>query len=184
MNTYLTNLIYTRISHDLSNAAGAVYNGTELLAEDPQSVQETLLLLQNGAHILMDRIKFFRQTFGLPNVQSEDVTADYLSTLSMPIKLVGYCLDSLSKACVMTLADCLVKGGVITVKEDEIVAMGEALRVPEELQAIIENGKVAETPNNAPAMYAYTLAREKHIKLLLSCNEEKHLISLKRVVNS
>ena len=46
MSVSLTNLVYTRISHDLSNAAGAVYNGTELLVEDPVGVQETAILLQ------------------------------------------------------------------------------------------------------------------------------------------
>ncbi len=183
MNVSLTNLVYTRISHDLSNAAGAVYNGTELLAEDIDGARETAVLLQNSAQVLMARLKFFRQAFGLPNAQGEDATPAYLSTLSTPVRLSGVCVDALTKVCAMVLGDCLIRGGVITVSDREITATGTTIRVAPELKDVLENGAEVTAPALAPALYAFYLGKEQHIRLLLQVDEEKNFISLKKVVN-
>ena len=184
MNVSLTNLVYTRISHDLSNAAGAVYNGTELLVEDPAGVQETTVLLQNSAHVLMARLKFFRQAFGLPNIEADDATPAYLQTLSVPVRLVGFCVDPLCKVCAMVLADCLIRGGTVTVTSDGLTATGPALKMMPELRDVLENGQSVSTPALAPALYAFHLAQTQGVRFLFHTDEEKHLISLKKVVNS
>ena len=69
----LTQLITTRISHDLSGMLGAVYNGTELLLEDVSFAQESASLIQSSSENVIARMRFFRQTFGL-NKQDEDQT--------------------------------------------------------------------------------------------------------------
>ena len=184
MSVSLTNLVYTRISHDLSNAAGAVYNGTELLAEDPVGVQETAVLLQNSARVLMARLKFFRQAFGLPNIEADDATPDYLETLSTPVKLIGFCVDPLCKVCVMVLADCLISGGTVQIEDDKITATGPAIKVAPELRHVLEDGQSVTNPALAPALYAFRLAQKQHIRFLFQADEEKQVISLKKVVNS
>ncbi len=184
MNIELTNLIYTRISHDLSNPAGALYNGVELLSENVSDLQEMTILLQNSATVLMARLKFFRQAFGLQNVTSEDATQDYLASLSSPVRLVGVCLDPLSKVCAMVLADCLIRGGTITVKENEITAYGDNIKSLPNLKEILEKGENVSVPALAPAYYAFYLAKRQNLKLSFSYDVQRNFISLKKVVFS
>ena len=45
-NLTLLQLVYTRISHDLSGCAGAIYNGAELLEEDLSFAEESSSLIK------------------------------------------------------------------------------------------------------------------------------------------
>ena len=135
MDLSLLQMVYTRISHDLSSSSGAIYNGTELLAEDVSMLTETTLLIQNSAKTLLTRLKFFRQTFGVSVFSTDDMTAEYLKTLTAPITMNGCCVTALQRVICMVLGDVLMRG----VK--------------------------SEKPDESPALYAYFLAKEQNISL-------------------
>ena len=178
-NTELTQLVYTRISHDLSGAAGAVYNGTELLKEDASFTSEAADLIQSSADNLMKRLRFFRQTFGLQNQQdTPDTTADYLSTFSMPFSVVSPCESNLQRVLVMMLTDFFYKGAVFNVASDEISATGEALKECEFLSDILQDGKDSENANDAPAVFAYALAQQLGQKLSFTCTQNSVTINI------
>lgn len=180
MQTTLVNLIYTRISHDLSGAVGTVFNGTEMLLEMPDDTKDTITLIQNGATTLMARLKFFRQAFGKANSIGDDATADYLKTLAAPIQLTGTCTTALHKVLVMVLAEMLVRGGDIHVTEDTLTATGRVIKDITTLQAILD-GKVTDvSADNSPALYAFILAQETHHRLCLSQKDSSLVLTIKQ----
>ena len=177
----LLNLIYTRISHDLSNLAGALYNGTELLAEDPLGVKETSALLTQSSTALMYRLQFFRQTFGMPIESTEDKTAQYLSTLSVSIEWKDCCENALERAIVMVLADQLTRGGKIIKNEQTFHAIGEKLKENTYLsERLIGNEKNA-TPEDAPALMAAHLAATLGKKLTLQQDQQELRIKIENL---
>ena len=63
--TELSELICTRISHDLIGSIGAVSSALELIEEDSGQLDEdTKSILQTGTNTLISRKKFFRVAFG------------------------------------------------------------------------------------------------------------------------
>ena len=166
----LSQLVFTRISHDLSGAMGAVYNGTELLQDDPNFIEEATNLIHNSAKDLMARARFFRQTFGLPK-DTDDTTADYLKTFSLPFELSGICTNNLQRALVMTLTDYFYKGATFKINENKITATGAALKDCATLNNLLQTGAGDETAANAPAFFAYQLAGQMNLDLKISTKE-------------
>ena len=157
----LTQLITTRMSHDLSGMLGAVYNGTELLLEDLSFAQESASLIQSSSENVIARMRFFRQTFGLSK-QDEDQTENYLKTFSMSFSLEGICEDNLVRALIMALTDYFYKGAQITLSPNKIEAFGPALKDITPLKEVLLSGKGDVASINAPAFYAYALARKEN----------------------
>ncbi|NVD45413.1 histidine phosphotransferase family protein [Qipengyuania atrilutea] len=62
----LAALMCSRLCHDMLSPVGALSNGLELLAEepDPEMRQKCLELLEQSAKISTDKLKFFRLAFG------------------------------------------------------------------------------------------------------------------------
>lgn len=174
----LTQMIYTRISHDLSGAAGAVYNGTELLSEDLSFADQASGLIQSSADNLMKRLRFFRQTFGLQNKQDPDATSDYLSTFTMPFQISRACENNLERTLVMALTDVFYKGAKFELYPDKMNATGEALKNCDYLGQIFDTGLFEENANNAPAVFAYFLARQMHKKLVLTAQDNAVQINI------
>lgn len=91
----ISELICTRISHDLIGNIGAFANAVELLEdEDDDFIDEIKNTLKTSSEVLTARLKFFRMAFGLTNANLENietvkkVTEDYLQTLNLnhPVK--------------------------------------------------------------------------------------------------
>lgn len=125
----LSELICTRLSHDLIGNIGAVSNAVELM-EDDDSLAEVKPILETSAFALSARLKFFRLAFGLSNAapkQIEDVqniSKNYLLSIgskSNPINLVfqaqNPALYKMILLAVMALTDVFIRGGTITVSE-------------------------------------------------------------------
>jgi len=167
-NTELVNLLYTRISHDLSGSIGAIYNGTEMLMEDLSLSPDMSLVLQNSAQTLMNRLVFFRQTFGMPVSTADDTTAKYLKTLSVPVALSGCCVNALQRSLCIILGDMLPKGGKIEVTENSLIASGAVLKEIKGLKDILEKGAKTDKPEEAPALYAFYLAKQDEKSLSFS----------------
>ena len=164
--------IYTRISHDLSGLAGSIFNGTELLVDEPTT--DMALMLQKATGQLVARLKFFRQTFGQQNKLDEDTTAAYLETLSVPVRLEGVCSCALERVLCMALADTLPRGGCIRVQKGKLTAEGQTIK----LLPCLEKGTDEESPQTAAALYAYELAKQQQIRLVVEKTETSVCVRL------
>ena len=135
MNTtppHISELICTRISHDLIGNIGAVANAVELLEEgDMDFLDDIRSILKVSSQVLAARLKFFRMAFGLENANLEDAslvrktTADYLKTVGnqnskIELEIGDYTTSyaRLIMVSVMVLADLVIRDGKISVKED------------------------------------------------------------------
>ena len=132
-NVFLSEVIATRLSHDLIGNIGAVSNAVELLNEgDEQDLDDVKNILNFSSNVLSKRLKFFRLCFGLSNasVKSLDelksISEDYLSTIGNPNFVISLELDistpkifKFVMPSIMMMADVIIKDGNIVVKETE-----------------------------------------------------------------
>ena len=88
MQNIITELVCTRLSHDIIGNIGAVANAVELLEEgDVDFMDDIKSILKTSSTTLAARLKFFRMAFGLNNANLEDeitvknIAQDYLFTL-------------------------------------------------------------------------------------------------------
>ena len=120
----LSELICTRISHDLIGNIGAVANAVELMDEDPEALDDAKPILSVSSKVLTARLKFFRLAFGLNNTGIKTTaevinpTEEYVATIgsrTSPIKLnFNLSTPALYKIVmlgVMTMADVFIRGG-------------------------------------------------------------------------
>ncbi|MBO7556555.1 MAG: hypothetical protein J6T72_04090, partial [Alphaproteobacteria bacterium] len=66
----ISELVCTRISHDLIGNIGAFSNAMELLEDDDNDItfiNESHQMLKNISSVLSSRLKFFRLVFGITN---------------------------------------------------------------------------------------------------------------------
>ena len=96
-NNLVSELICTRLIHDIIGNIGAVANAVELLEDgDLDFIDDIKSILSVSSKTLSARLKFFRMTFGLNNANLENneivikTAQDYLLTLGnkdFPINL-------------------------------------------------------------------------------------------------
>lgn len=126
--TELTELVCTRVSHDLIGSIGAVASALELIEEDNNELDEdTKGILQTGTETLIARQKFFRVAFGtnnqkMPLNEIENLCVEYLKTignkanpLTLKLQRVSPELAKIVCVCVMIAAELYIKGGEITI---------------------------------------------------------------------
>lgn len=132
-NTLLSEILATRLSHDLIGNIGAVANAVELMGEGEEDDKEDIYNILNfSATVLSKRLKFFRLCFGLSNAavktvgELQEIIANYLTTLGNPNTPITLemAIDTpkiykLVMPAVMMMADVIIKGGVISVKQTE-----------------------------------------------------------------
>lgn len=125
-------LVCTRISHDIIGNAGAVANAVELLEDgDMEFLDDIRSILKVSSGVLTSRLKFFRMAFGLSNSNLDDlqgvtaVAKAYLQTLgnadfpiSLDLELHTPEFSRIALLTVMILADVIVKGGRIEAREN------------------------------------------------------------------
>ncbi len=185
LSTEITELVCTRISHDLIGNIGAVSNAVELLEEgDMDFMDDIRSILKISSSVLTARLKFFRMAFGMTNANLEKLdlvektTADYLKTLgninypiNLNMRLANWQLSRMSMLAVMILADIFIKGGSIEVKEETgrlvIMAKGDNRSVEKMTQiSDIVNGKLIErTAQYAPVFYLMELLNKFKLNL-------------------
>ena len=124
----ISELICTRISHDLIGNIGAFANAVELLEDDDDEfLEEIKSTLKTSSGILNARLKFFRMAFGLSSAGLDkndivkQISADYIASLNINNPIYLY-TDFISEAHsretmlgAMIAADTIIKGGKISV---------------------------------------------------------------------
>ncbi len=189
MNSLVSELICTRISHDLIGNIGAVSNAVELLEEgDMDFLDDIKSILKTSSNVLSSRLKFFRMAFGLSNAnlenldQVKDVTAAYLSTVggkTSPTLKFGLTDARYSRAVmlvVMSVSDLLVKGGEIAVLSQDgkvYISVEAGARLAEEKKAqtlSVLKGEAKEVgAQDAPTLYLLEVCKAKGFRL--SCSD-------------
>ncbi|MGZ2411172.1 histidine phosphotransferase ChpT [Sphingomonas sp. F9_3S_D5_B_2] len=183
----LASLLCSRLCHDLMSPVGALNNGIELLADepDPQMREKCLELLADSARASANKLKFFRLAFGAGGGFGEEIdTREAQSAIEgvfgpeRRIEL-GWMVssDRLPKGALKLLlnlallaGDALVRGGRLDVGAErsdegiEIVIRGEGPRVlldPALRQTLIGNpGSGTVEARAAGAWLANALAQE------------------------
>ena len=187
-NLLLSELISTRISHDLIGNIGAVANAVELMEdEDADFMSDIKDILKVSSQVLVSRLKFFRMAFGLDNANLEDMalvektTRDYLQSIgnkNFPIILkFDSCSQKFSRIMmlsVMILADLIVKGGEISVCEKErklFVNVSAISKISasktEDILALLAGTKEEYLAQYAPAFFLKDLLGSSGLKLFL-----------------
>lgn len=195
----LSELICTRISHDLIGNIGAVANAVELMDEDPEAIDDAKPILSISSKVLTARLKFFRLAFGLNNTgvkttaeiikQSEEYIATIGSHTS-PIKLnFNFSTPALYKIVmlgIMIMADVFIRGGELNIAET-----ANGLTFTADSQSALSAGKLAvmqevltgkmpaENPaQSAPLIYMMRLLNDTPVKVTVSYTEKQAVLQI------
>ena len=150
-------LVAARLCHELISPIGAIANGVELLGEDdPEFVRDATALIGQSAKKAGQRLQFYRFAYG-SSATGEMAGPD-------PRELVGGLFEGGKLSCswdaeammlpielqrlacnmILLAAETLPRGGTITVaagppaaRSVDIVGVGEALNVTDELRAAV-----------------------------------------------
>ncbi len=169
----LSELIMTRISHDLAGIVGALYNTTELIEIDPSFGTEAGPLLKNSTATLMARLKFFRALFGTNKdpIQTS-LTISYLKTLSAPFELIGDVTTKEQMAGVLICTDMMIRGGQIIVSANEITGIGQ-IKNDDSLQFALDGRLDNIAPKLAPVAWLARQTAQTNKQLTAHIQDDK-----------
>lgn len=134
MKNLISELICTRISHDIIGNIGAVANASELLEEgDMDFLDDIKAILKSSSFNLSSRMKFFRLAFGLDNSNLANAELvkktvnDYLCSLggencnfNLTFDVTDTSLIKPALIMTMIMSDLLYRGGDIrTIQSEE-----------------------------------------------------------------
>ncbi len=195
----LSELICTRISHDLIGNIGAVANAVELMDEDPEAIDDAKPILSISSKVLTARLKFFRLAFGLNNTGVKtiaEITApaeEYIATVgsrTAPIKLnFNISTPALYKIVmlgIMVMSDVFIRGGELSISETV-----NGLTFTADSQSALSAGKLAvmqkvlnaempaENPaQSAPLIYMMRLLNDTPVKITVSYTEKQAVLQI------
>ena len=195
----LSELICTRISHDLIGNIGAVANAVELMDEDPEAIDDAKSILSISSKVLTARLKFFRLAFGLNNTGVKtiaEITApaeEYIATVgsrTAPIKLnFNISTPALYKIVmlgIMVMSDVFIRGGELSISETV-----NGLTFTADSQSALSAGKLAvmqkvlnaeipaENPaQSAPLIYMMRLLNDTPVKITVSYSEKQAVLQI------
>ena len=170
----ISELVCTRISHDLIGNIGAFSNAMELLEDDDNDadfINESHTMLKHISSILSARLKFFRLVFGITNsnLEKTDIirktALEYINTLNQNISL-DFCpiegktdFNRVLLLSAMIGAEVLIKGGKIDIRaENEYIKVTSSSEAPfstlkiQDMQNLI-NGHNVDNPSQYVAVY-------------------------------
>ena len=188
----VSELVCTRISHDLIGNIGAVANAVELLEEgDMDFIEEIKEILKTSSGVLSSRLKFFRMVFGLNNANLSDkdlvekTTQDYLKSVgnkNFPIILnfgdYSIKFARIMMLSVMIMADVTIKGGEINVFEQNCklfvnISAVSKVSAPktEDIKALLSGQKEEYLAQYAPVFYLRDLIKSSDMQICISETE-------------
>ncbi len=191
-NNQIGELVCTRISHDIIGNIGAVANAVELLEDgDLDFLDDIKSVLKNSSQTLASRMKFFRMAFGLNNANLDDfdlvkkTAVDYLKTIGnkdfpITLQLEQIVVDNrrLALVMIMVLADILIRGGNISVYQENNTLVAEvdanakiAVDKLDKMEKIIFSPSYPNDPSLAPLCVLINALSPTNIKIYK--NEQK-----------
>ena len=186
---FLTELLVTRLSHDLVGNIGALSNAVELMAdEDDDDKEDINKILTLSSSVLIKRLKFFRLCFGLSNAKVNsledlnNIICDYISTIGNPNYKIEYSqkistpkIYKFIMPAVMMMADIVIKTGKISVFETENSLRIEVssedklnLNKLKSIENVLNNEKPEDNISSfAPLYYLLAYTNENEVKVYL-----------------
>lgn len=149
----LSEVYVTKMSHDLAGIIGALHNTAELAEMDAAFTAEGLSLLKNSAGALTARLKFFRALLGLETKIETATAAHYLKTITSCVRLDGAADSRLSLAFVLLAAECLIRGGTITILPGTVKFAGETVVLDTVKESILTGKNQVLNPQYAAALW-------------------------------
>lgn len=183
----LMHLMCAKICHDLAAPAGAVAMGLEMLSEAPQD-RATHDLINYSAQSTISKLEVFRCLTGFSSIQNKPTGIDLEKTLRTYwpdnkisviwktgdlAKLQGP-LARLMLATILTAADGLPRGGILTVMDFCVMVQGAVAHLRNEsAQALVGQTPLFEqTSGTVVAFFAHTLAHSLGKKLYIQTIDE------------
>lgn len=184
----VSELICTRISHDLIGNIGAVANAVELMDDDPESVSDVKPILEVSSQTLTARLKFFRLAFGLKNTGIKNITEiteaaeKYIATIgsrtspiTMDFNIKTPQLYKFILLGIMIMGDVFIRGGKLEINESEqgleICAESSSALSESKLKSLkgVLQGIVPEDnpAQSAPLFYMMSLLEDSNININL-----------------
>lgn len=169
--TKLAEMLATRLCHDLTGPIGAVNNGAEFLDEEGFDMQnEAVQLILSSAHEAVNRLQFYRQTYGRVGDSGEaclqdkkKIAADFFSGTKVKLDWpdshtdaagipVSQKMSRLMLNLLIITGASLIRGGTLSVrlyrsdtgdKQFQFSAEGETIKLDPETAAILSHGSAA-----------------------------------------
>ncbi len=181
----LSQLLITKLCHDIVGPIGAINNGIEFLQEADGMEKEAISLITDSSSQAISRIQFYRYLYGMQKEQ-ESVNLDDKKSLAESFyaqskvrlewhdtfhtKIVNIPPEALRIACnlILIAAASLVRGGLVIISfesnnELQIKAVGTHVILHENVQSILrdENIHAADT-SNVQVVYTKMLIAKQH----------------------
>ena len=195
-STKLSELICTRLCHDIIGNIGAVANGVELLEEDDMDfLPDIKNILNTSSKVLSSRLKFFRTTFGSSTsglndfANVKELANGYLETLGNRNNVIEldwseqYSSEELNKVILLLLVicgDCIAREGKILVSgNNQELFIKVSARTFAAQSRIDDIEKIIEFPNYniiaqySPLLYAIEELKSKSLKLGFEKSDEE-----------
>lgn len=158
----VTELLCSRLCHDLVSPVGAVANGLELVAELGQMDDDIAKMIDDSARLAAARLRFFRSAYGLAGGRESLPTAELVELAQVRARHEGYALDwavlpedidvggragKLALNLLLVAEQCLLRDGSVTMRSNagiEAVAHGEGATMDGEVLAAMAANAPAE----------------------------------------
>lgn len=198
-NVQISELICTRLSHDLIGNIGVVSNAVELLDDDPESLAEVKPILELSSKVLSARLKFFRLAFGLSNTsissleELQTIAQKYLQTIgnknfpiTLQLQIKNIELYKFVLLGIMNFADTFIKGGNICVTENQSglifdICSDNSLSIQKlQIQQQVLQGKISEEnpAQTAAIVYLQNILEHSGASIKLSFNDKQALMQI------
>lgn len=193
-------LLITKLLHDIAGTVGAISNGFELLEDQStMDMQSRILgLMKSNSSEVSNKLIYFRFLYGhsvqdtqIDFVELKKVISAFLSYQKINFDFC-YNLDKLNKSHGKFIANlcliaskCLMKGGNISLETKKIdstiifkmIARSEQIKIPNEMLAIFKNHESCNI-NLSNVQIHYVAKIAKLMGVVVSCHEEKNKFSI------
>lgn len=167
--TWVANMVASRICHDLVSPMGAISNGLELLSMAKDGGSAELDLISQSIHSATSRLRLYRIAFGAVSADQQISRAEVLSVLEALERTHKHAYDwksqvNLSRRDVklvflllLCLETALPWGGRIEIRDTEdgltLQGMSERLKIEDTLWSGLVSGEFADSLTSARVQF-------------------------------